>query len=237
MNRLSVITVFLLLIFKGVFSAGILSAESPEVPAETKALYEEALVKVSLLRHYIDSLIMGRPLRNERTALTQSLEKLERSLKSDHMIKIMSGYDGKVEGENAGNRMLRIYRRELKHPFAGKITPNRMKRSGDDGFPKGYSGFEDQWSDLMDQDKIHFNPLQAMDKYSELNTHITQRAIEAVRKRVKDIFVEQGGVLTTNGEINFMEWNVESRAYIYSINEFNFRQAFKELPSIKFTKK
>lgn len=237
MNRLSVITVFLLLIFKGVFSAGILSAESPEVPAETKALYEEALVKVSLLRHYIDSLIMGRPLRNERTALTQSLEKLDRSLKSDDMIKIMSGYDGKVEGENAGKRMLRIYRREIRQPFVEKITAKRMKRPRDDVFPNGYTGFEDQWSDLMDQDKVHFNSLPGIDNFSELNGHITQKAVETVRKRVKDIYVEQGGVLNENGEINFMEWDVKSKTCIFSIDEFNFRQAYKELPLIKFTKK
>ena len=237
MRSLSLLTTLaLFLIAKSVYSSSvILSADSPEVPAETKALYQAALIKVSLLRNFVDSLPFGKKL--PRMMLLESLAILEKTLWSDRMIGLMSGYKGKVENENAGRRMLRIYRHETSQPFAEKINATRMKRSEDDGFPQGHTGFEDKWSELMDQDKIHFNPTTPSNPLRDLIGFIERKSCEYVQQRVNDIYKAQGGVLTSDGSINFGKWKVESRVNISYMNLMNYRNVYKNLSTIKFINK
>ena len=81
-----------------------------------------------------------------------------------------------------------------------------------------------------------FNSLPGIDN-GELNGHITQKAVETVRKRVKDIYVEQGGVLNQKMEKLIYGMGCgKSKNLHLSIDEFNFRQTYKELSSIKFTR-
>lgn len=237
MNHLPVVFFFLFLV-QSVFSVSITSAESPEIPAETKKLYEDALVKVFMLRNFVDNLVVGRgAFREPKTKLFRAIESLEKSLMSDKMIEMMSGYQGHVEGENSGFRMLRIYRNDTRFPFAQKMTATRMKRSRNDNFPKGFSGFEEIWTEFMDRDQIHFSFETPSHPLGDLRSFIEQKAVAAVTKRLNEIYVAQGGVLNIHGKIDFNNWDVESHVFIYDISRGNYRSVYQNLHTIKFIRK
>lgn len=87
----------------------------------------------------------------------------------------------------------------------------------------------------MDLDLVHFTSDRNC-AFHDLDQVITARSVEKVRDLVHEKFIEQGGVLE-NGSVNFSKWGVESRAFIFNIDNFNYRNAFHHLESINFTKK
>lgn len=196
--------------------------------------YQDVLVKVSLLRDYVENMNMDISFHDSKNNLMRTLVALEEVLMSDKMIETMNGYKGHVEGEYFTFRMLRNYRNETRFPFAKKISSKKLKRSTDDGFPMCFSGFEDIWAEFLNRDQVHFNPESPSHPLNELRNFIEIKAIEAISKRVKSIYVSQGGILNSQGEIDFSRWRVESRAFVYTINRLSYKNVFQHLETIKF---
>lgn len=216
--------------------AASITCSAVEVPKETKEAYADLLVQLHLVICKLDNTAFrgSKAFRNTTHAFIRSVKDLEGLLKSDTVIDLMSGDIDKVEGENAGWRMLRTFRRQTRNPFAAKIGRSRLITPPGVPIPKGGSGFEDEWTALMDQGKIKFK----VEKYKELwdlEKFVEARAVDYVNQLVFKIYTDQGGVLK-NGSIDFSRWSVESRANIFEINIMNYRGAFCNLDSIKFTK-
>ena len=156
MKSIFLLAVIFYLLLNDVFCSLLTSATFPDVPSKTKKLYLYVLVKLSLLKYFNNSLTGCKNLSSQRKYLAKNLDGLIKILLSDNMINLMSGYKGKVEGENSAIRMLRIYRNDTYNPFANRICFGRMIRPLLENFPLKISGNEDKWSELMDENKIHF---------------------------------------------------------------------------------
>jgi hypothetical protein len=208
-----------------------------EIPQESKDLYADLLVEIHLLLPHIESTIFGKDksLRASKYTLLSAVRSLNVVLKGDDMINKMSGDIKKVEGENAGWRMLRIFRRQTRNPFAKLIDRTRLVRMAGVTFPKRGTGFEDVWNVLMDQDKIKFK-VEELEELKDLEKFIEARAVEHVKRLVDKIFKDQGGILKDDGTIDFYKWSFEPRMNLHRIDLFNYRQVYSSLSSIKFTR-
>lgn len=176
----------------------------------------------------------GKNMKEARNNLWVALNNYEMALKSDSVIYKFCGSIDRIEGEYPGQRMLRIFRRDTRNPFAENLNAKRLIKKR--GFPlKASKEFYDQWNALMDRDLVHFS----VDKYSllaDLEDVIKSNSIGKVKKLVNAKFIEQGGDLEC-GSINFSKWNVESLGNIFNIDSISYKSVFIHINRIKFTRK
>ena len=209
-----------------------------EVVEDQKDLYKQVLADLNLTLHLLESLPVARvnKLRNACHELKQALKAFEATLKSDQVIDYFCGSSEKIEGENPGYRMLRIYRRDTRNPFVEKMNKSRMIRPKEVTFPQGVSiEYLGQWSDLLDRDLVHFSPSK-LGELKDLEEVVISAAVEKVKKMLIEKFVEQGGELV-DGKIIFSKYNIESKAWIYGIDRKTYKEVFVNFDAIKFTKK
>lgn len=223
--------------FGVVFSFPFLSAEQPEVTGETKLLYEKVLVKIQLIQGIFDYLnIKGSFSVRFCFGIIVELATLRNTLMKKRMIDLMSGYEGKALDEYYQERMLRIYRRDMRNPFAEKFILHRLIKYPD--FPKAIEVFIPKWIDLMDKGRIVFNNPNAL-KFNDLNAHITKRAIQIVEAEVKKIFKEQTGVGYQNSDYKRMYgvYKIEPFMEIFKITARVYGRIYAYLPRLKITAK
>ena len=226
----------LFLVFLAVCIGSVFISASETVQDE-KELYNEVLSEIALTRALLEGIphVRNKEIAGVRAGLYEALKEFERTLKSDPVIYHFCGSVEKVEGENPGQRMLRIYRRETRNPFCLTMKRDRFVKQKEVRFPAGFTGFENEWSNLMDLDLVHFNVENGLE-LADLENAIFKNCVEKVKEMVNQKFIEQGGVLE-DGKINFNKWNVVSRANIFNINLLNYRSVFIHLDEIKFNKK
>lgn len=209
-----------------------------EAVEDPKELHKQVLADIHLTLYLLENLphVKNKKFRNARFGLDQALKKFERTLKSDQVIHNFCGDTDKIQGENPGQRMLRIYKRDTRNPFAERVTKSRMIKPKEAPLPAGISvEYLDQWTDLMDRDLIHFSTPK-YEELKELEEVVASEAIDKVKTMVNEKFVEQGGSLV-DGKVDFSRYNVESRANIYRIDQMSYKNVFVNLDQIKFTKK
>jgi len=211
-----------------------------------KEIYKELLSEISLTLDLLDCIVpLGRKSISFREArdLTMALKNYEIALKSDNVIYKFCGSIERVEGQHPRYRMLNIFKRDTRNPFAEiKGKPQAMIKRMIKGselklLPKGTEKqIRDKWSDYMDRDLVHF----AFDnkcRTADLDEVITNRNIEKVKELLNEKFIEQDGVLVLNlGIVNF-SLEIRSRGNIYNIDRFNYKSAFIGLNKIKFIRK
>lgn len=156
-------------------------------------------------------------------------------MKSDAVINVMSGATVKVEGERIAWRLLRIFRRQTRNPFADKVDRRRLLMRPGITFTKIRSEMEKQLFALIDQGKIVFK-VEMFRELRDLEKYIETRSVEYVKQRVKQTYMDQGGQLL-DGLIDFSQWYVQSHTNISDINIINYKFVFFQLNSIKFIKK
>lgn len=232
--------IFLILAPSSVFSFPVLSAEQPEVPGETKSLYERVLVKIQLIQGICDQMDIKNPFLSGHILYKLRVEfnALKNTLAKKPMISLMSGFDGKVSEQLYQERMLRIYRRDTMNPFAEKFTLNRLIRFP--YFPNRLGLHIRKWNDLMDKGRIAFMIPPTVDKFKDFKKHITKLAIQAVEQEIKKIFEEQTGRKYRNSIENtfiYTEYNIEPFMDIFRITYSTYGKIYANLPRFKITAK
>jgi len=206
--------------------------------------YKELLSEISLtlaLLEYI--LTYGRKKIREAHDLAMALKNYEMILKSDNIIYKFCGSIERVEGEHHRYRILNIFRRDTRNPFAeitidSSIIVKRMIKRREWTLPTGTGKpIRDRWSDLIDSDLVHFS-FNENSRTADLDEFIINRNIEKVKELLNEKFIEQDGVLVLDfGITNFSYWEVRSRGNIFHIDRFNYKSAFININEIKFIRK
>jgi len=215
-----------------------------------RELYKELLSEISLTLDLLDCIVpLGKKSFREahdREArdLMMALKNYEVILKSDNVIYKFCGSIERVEEEHPRYRMLNIFRRDTRNPFAeikGKsqaMIKRMIKGSELKLLPKGTEKqIRDKWSDYMDRDLVHF----AFDnkcRTADLDEVITNRNIEKVKELLNEKFIDQNGVLVLDfGITDYSYWEVRSRGNVYHFDRFNYKSAFININEIKFIRK
>ena len=207
-----------------------------------KEIYKELLSEISLTVDLVDCIVpfCENSIR-EAHDLMMALKNYEVILKSDNVIYKFCGSIERVEEEHPRYRMLNIFRRDTRNPFAeikGKsqaMIKRMIKGSELKLLPKGTEKqIRDKWSDYMDRDLVHF----AFDnkcRTADLDEIIINRNIEKVKELLNEKFIDQNGVLVLDfGITDYSYWEVRSRGNVYHFDRFNYKSAFINIKEIKF---
>ena len=215
-------------------STDITSPESPDVPYFIIDTYVSILIRLKLLRPFIQQSLKNAGFPKERNNLLKALNTLNTMLQNDEVIEIMTGYKGRVYSEAPYRRLLRIFRRDTRNPFADEIDFSRMHP-----IPDGINieSFEDEAliSKLLDENKIRFTIPDGKNPLAGFNLSIKNRTFFYLYDKIYEIFSAQG--CAPKGTLfDLSSWKMFAGSQIVKFSFSNFRMLYEKLNEIVFVK-
>ena len=215
-------------------STDITSPESPDVPYFIIDTYVSILIRLKLLRPFIQQSLKNAGFPKERNNLLKALNTLNTMLQNDEVIEIMTGYKGRVYSEAPYRRLLRIFRRDTRNPFADEIDFSRMHP-----IPDGINieSFEDEAliSKLLDENKIRFTIPDGKNPLAGFNLSIKNRTFFYLYDKVSEIFFAQS-CAPKSPFFDLSSWIIFADSQIVKFSFSNFRMLYEKLNEIVFVK-